>query len=169
MSEYIHNGVKYSNDWLPSVGDRVTYIKVGSLSPFAVNGVEGPNNGDICTVDRKHNFVDCQNWVRNGTGPYQHELYLGERTRFWRKTCDPANVVPPPGYGVQPVSSTPQAQYQGPTVAKATAILKEVWGQKPAETKVAMVGGCVCKRCNQKNEYAAANQKDGSYLCYECR
>lgn len=36
-------------------------------------------------------------------------------------------------------------------------------------SKRAPAGGCVCKRCNSKNEYAAANQKDGSYLCYECR
>lgn len=30
-------------------------------------------------------------------------------------------------------------------------------------------GGCVCKRCNMFNDCAAPNQKDGSYLCYECR
>jgi hypothetical protein len=26
-----------------------------------------------------------------------------------------------------------------------------------------------CRRCNSRNDYAAANQSDGSYLCYECR
>lgn len=31
-------------------------------------------------------------------------------------------------------------------------------------------GGCVCKRCNMTNEYAAPNQPDGrSYICYGCR
>ena len=30
-------------------------------------------------------------------------------------------------------------------------------------------GGCCCKRCGSRNEYAEPNQKDGSYFCYECR
>ncbi len=29
--------------------------------------------------------------------------------------------------------------------------------------------GFNCKRCNFKNDYASANQKDGSYICYNCR
>ncbi len=29
--------------------------------------------------------------------------------------------------------------------------------------------GCVCRRCNARNEYAVSNQKDGSYICFECR
>ncbi len=29
--------------------------------------------------------------------------------------------------------------------------------------------GCVCHRCNARNEYAAPNQKDGTYICFECR
>lgn len=29
--------------------------------------------------------------------------------------------------------------------------------------------GCNCRKCNGKNPYAEPNQKDGSYLCYECR
>lgn len=29
--------------------------------------------------------------------------------------------------------------------------------------------GCVCRKCNSKNEYAEPNQKDGTYVCYECR
>ena len=28
---------------------------------------------------------------------------------------------------------------------------------------------CICKKCNMKNEHAEANQKDGSYICYNCR
>jgi hypothetical protein len=27
----------------------------------------------------------------------------------------------------------------------------------------------VCKVCNTTNQYAVANQTDGSYLCYDCR
>jgi hypothetical protein len=29
--------------------------------------------------------------------------------------------------------------------------------------------GCVCKRCNASNPWAAPNQPNGEYLCYECR
>ena len=37
------------------------------------------------------------------------------------------------------------------------------------ESPVASKGGCICKRCHSLNQYAAANQKDGSYVCFECR
>jgi len=30
-------------------------------------------------------------------------------------------------------------------------------------------GEYVCSKCNEKNEYAEANQPDGSYICYNCR
>ncbi len=29
--------------------------------------------------------------------------------------------------------------------------------------------GFSCKRCNQQNDYAEANQPDGSYVCFNCR
>ncbi len=29
--------------------------------------------------------------------------------------------------------------------------------------------GYNCARCNFKNDFAAANQTDGTYLCFECR
>lgn len=29
--------------------------------------------------------------------------------------------------------------------------------------------GCVCMRCNAKNEWAIPNRPNGKYLCYECR
>ena len=29
--------------------------------------------------------------------------------------------------------------------------------------------GCVCKKCNTSNEYAAPNQDDGTYICFGCR
>jgi hypothetical protein len=35
--------------------------------------------------------------------------------------------------------------------------------------KEAPPGGCNCRKCNMKNEFAAPNQKDGSYVCYTCR
>ncbi len=34
---------------------------------------------------------------------------------------------------------------------------------------MATAWGAVCKLCNSKNEYAAPNQSDGTYVCYECR
>lgn len=29
--------------------------------------------------------------------------------------------------------------------------------------------GCKCKRCEDFNEYAEPNQKDGTFICYGCR
>jgi len=37
---------------------------------------------------------------------------------------------------------------------------------KPVEP---VVTGHFCVSCNLKNEYAVANQKDGTYVCFECR
>jgi hypothetical protein len=34
---------------------------------------------------------------------------------------------------------------------------------------VTRIGPCVCSRCNSKNDYAEPNQKDGTYVCFECR
>lgn len=44
-----------------------------------------------------------------------------------------------------------------------------VVGPNGAIAALAPTGGCVCKRCNMLNQYAAPNQKDGTYLCYGCR
>ena len=33
----------------------------------------------------------------------------------------------------------------------------------------AIITGYNCTRCNEKNDYAAANQKDGTYVCFNCR
>ncbi len=41
-------------------------------------------------------------------------------------------------------------------------------GRQPL-TAVSVSTGCICKRCNSKNDFAAPNQKDGSYVCFECR
>jgi len=29
--------------------------------------------------------------------------------------------------------------------------------------------GCICHKCKSLNIYAEANQKDGTYICFECR
>lgn len=29
--------------------------------------------------------------------------------------------------------------------------------------------GCICTRCRARNEWAAPNRKDGTYVCFECR
>lgn len=34
---------------------------------------------------------------------------------------------------------------------------------------VTHIGPCVCKKCNSMNVHAEPNQKDGTYVCYECR
>ena len=38
----------------------------------------------------------------------------------------------------------------------------------PVKVVVAPAGVC-CKRCHALNGWAEPNQKDGSYLCFECR
>ncbi len=43
-------------------------------------------------------------------------------------------------------------------------------GRQPMTlSQVVVATGCICKRCNSKNDFAAPNQKDGSYVCFECR
>ncbi len=39
----------------------------------------------------------------------------------------------------------------------------------PPTPKVSKDTGFNCSRCNERNEYAEANQPDGTYLCYGCR
>ncbi len=29
--------------------------------------------------------------------------------------------------------------------------------------------GCICVKCNSKNEFAEPNQPNGKYICFECR
>ena len=38
-----------------------------------------------------------------------------------------------------------------------------------ADISHAPPGGCICARCNMKNEYAGPNQPDGTYKCFDCR
>lgn len=40
---------------------------------------------------------------------------------------------------------------------------------KPGSRPVAKPTGHICKGCNFKNDFAEANQDDGSYLCFNCR
>ncbi len=39
----------------------------------------------------------------------------------------------------------------------------------PKPGKVPVFNVMVCKSCNDLNEFAEANQPDGSYVCYACR
>ena len=69
---------------------------------------------------------------------------------------------------------TPASPAQPVAVASSTAVLRGMYPQKahkytgptlspPAPT------GLSCSRCNNHNEYAQANQPDGTYMCYGCR
>lgn len=42
-------------------------------------------------------------------------------------------------------------------------------GKDPNKTGPMCTGVCTCKKCGMKNEYAATNQPDGTYVCYQCR
>lgn len=33
----------------------------------------------------------------------------------------------------------------------------------------ASAAGCICTKCNAKNEFAVPNQRNGTYVCFECR
>jgi hypothetical protein len=38
------------------------------------------------------------------------------------------------------------------------------------QTVVAVSGkGCICMKCNTKNDWAEPNRPDNKYLCFECR
>lgn len=41
--------------------------------------------------------------------------------------------------------------------------------QHPEAATPTPQGGCQCKRCNNPNPWANANQSDGTYVCWECR
>lgn len=43
------------------------------------------------------------------------------------------------------------------------------YGSSPPAHNKKVSTGSICKRCNSMNSYAEPNQKDGSYVCYECR
>lgn len=42
-------------------------------------------------------------------------------------------------------------------------------GNRSAMLAVAVKTGCNCISCNDYNEWAAPNQKDGTFRCYRCR
>jgi len=39
----------------------------------------------------------------------------------------------------------------------------------PVEVKKEKSEGCTCKKCNEFNAYAEANQPDDTFICYGCR
>ena len=48
----------------------------------------------------------------------------------------------------------------------------EILPDKPKEVKQVMVyigHPVICRKCGLKNDHGGPNQKDGGYLCYECR
>jgi hypothetical protein len=49
--------------------------------------------------------------------------------------------------------------------------LKKIFPEKayPKINGVTKKTGHNCRSCNSRNDYAEANQEDGSYLCYDCR
>jgi len=61
-------------------------------------------------------------------------------------------VAPHPSDPTQVMSEDEQAEYD---------LLKA----KP----VPSTNGYNCTKCNERNDYAEANQNDGTYICYNCR
>lgn len=44
----------------------------------------------------------------------------------------------------------------------------EQWSLLPLN-HISSNSACICKKCNAQNEFALPNQKDGTYVCFECR
>ena len=47
--------------------------------------------------------------------------------------------------------------------------LIESESKSPRAGSLVRAEGHACKRCNDYNEYAAANQSDGTFICFGCR
>jgi hypothetical protein len=52
-----------------------------------------------------------------------------------------------------------------------TATYPGLWGMRIVGTPInaKASGGMQCSKCNDFNQYAQANQADGTFLCYGCR
>lgn len=75
---------------------------------------------------------------------------------------------------VQVESSKITGQFFGLTTGPGS-IWTDPLSESDVRKELAVLKGAVkaighnCSRCNSRNDYAASNQKDGSYVCYECR
>lgn len=82
---------------------------------------------------------------------------------------DPNNsvILPSVQSGYYYVSNAPQVftfTYSGATRIGGTVQEFADPEEKKPESK-----GCLCKKCNDFNEYAEPNQEDGTFICYGCR
>ncbi len=112
-------------------------------------------------VDKACMKDDCAfcggGWVEGPTGA----VYVGSLHRWWpqMRAFSSGDKVP---LGCPKLPAT----YAGP-------LLASVWDPKyvrpPAGPTNAAKTGFNCIRCKTKNDYAVSNQKDGTYVCYECR
>ncbi len=68
-----------------------------------------------------------------------------------------ANLVPPPGIGIWGYMRSEEKE------ADALGRIARIKAYTTPKT------GFNCIRCNFKNDYACANQSDGTYVCFNCR
>lgn len=50
-----------------------------------------------------------------------------------------------------------------------TTLTGDLSGRYTPITIAQKSSGCSCKKCNDFNEYAEANQDDGTFICFGCR
>lgn len=67
----------------------------------------------------------------------------------------------------QDVPGQPRRRWLGTPGCQATTVTVPLTSSSVAA--FAPPGGSTCVRCKITNEYAAPNQKDGTYVCYSCR
>ncbi len=103
----------------------------------------------------------ANNWRKPGSDwPNQSKTKTTVGWFFDNLGCDPKNVIyiywEDMGCNINKPSLSTYYPTGSPEARRATYV---------ANSKT----GFNCSRCNEKNDYAAANQSNGTYLCYACR
>ena len=95
----------------------------------------------------------------------------GDRVRFrkkWGLKCNTGTVIKDQEYGDGYVSwHVDQFPYTSGDLHEHLVSELELISN-PSLSKSSTTG-CICRKCKTPNEFAAPNQSDGSYLCFECR
>lgn len=121
--------------------------------------IKGPIPNDHLDYWKKHRVSGCKcnfcvgQWKLNNGYADEWDQRTGQYTGTLTTQC-------------KYKSSTP-ASFGGWSFGEFTFV--PTADKKWEPPKDAPPGGSVCRKCHERNQYAAPNQKDGSYICYGCR
>lgn len=104
--------------------------------------------------------------------PFVGHLEAGRIYEYFRNNVASSfSNTPPPGATNPPTvqSSTNAIKAALASQHNSNPFLGLIPKGKATVTGIDRLGGCVCKKCNTSNEYAAPNQDDGTYICFGCR